>query len=378
VPLATDSRNTALGAEGRYGWTALPWLSVAAGYALRVDRLTGNALGEAHRRASHGLYAQASVEPLAGSREEGFSLLVQPAVRWDAFSDFGAAASPKLGLVVAAGRDPRLTLKANAGRSFRAPTFNDLYWPRDYFTAGNPALEPERATDLDAGLHLRSSWGPGLQAGFTWFQTDIRDLILWQPGAEGLWQPANVGRAFTRGLETEAWAGPVAGAVRLGWTYTFLRALNRSGVPEEEGRQLPYRPAHLHRFIVRLEAGDFHGEADYMIMSRRYTTTANTGLLAGFTTMDLSLGYRLSAGPSSVELLLLLRNLGDTRYMMADGYPLPGREARLTLGFGFGGARERGEGVPCEYTTPGDGHEHGVPCSCIPRESGLRRRVPSG
>jgi len=38
---------------------------------------------------------------------------------------------------------------ASAGSAFKAPTFNDLYWP----SAGNPDLRPEQSRNKEASLH---------------------------------------------------------------------------------------------------------------------------------------------------------------------------------------------------------------------------------
>lgn len=84
---------------------------------------------------------------------------------------------------------------ASVGRAFKAPTFNDLYFPLVCFPhwgcfGGNPNLRPERANNREAGL----IWERGAhQASMVRFDNRISDLIVWAS------QPFNVGKARLRG-----------------------------------------------------------------------------------------------------------------------------------------------------------------------------------
>ena len=79
-----------------------------------------------------------------------------PALRWDHYNDMESQACPKLGWMLQGGRGHRWSITANIGRSFRAPSFNDLYWPDDGFAYGNPDLKPETATNMDFGLRIEA------------------------------------------------------------------------------------------------------------------------------------------------------------------------------------------------------------------------------
>lgn len=125
------------------------------------------------------------------------------AVRTEHYSDFGATTNPKLGLAwePVAG----LTVRASYGRSFRAPSFNDLrqdpgtqlifsYAIPDPQSAsgqsnvivlrGNdPDLRPERATTWTLGADFKPQFLPGAHASMTWFSIDYRDRIA-SPSAQ--------------------------------------------------------------------------------------------------------------------------------------------------------------------------------------------------
>ena len=97
----------------------------------------------------------------------------------------------------------RTSVKANLGYSYKAPSFNDLYWPEDDFTVGNENLKPEHGTDWDVGLRLRYPIINGIAFDVTYFRLQLTDLIVWQQGgSEGKWSPMNVSRAVNQGVET--------------------------------------------------------------------------------------------------------------------------------------------------------------------------------
>lgn len=337
VITANDSRNIAFGAELNDRLEVAPWCNATLGADLRRDTYNGNALDVSHKRTLVGTYVQGHMGPPA----EGDSTLwfsVVPAMRWDDFSDFGSRFSPKLGVVAAAGGVMRITLKSTAGLSFRAPTFNDLYWPRDNFSVGNPNLAAETATESDAGLQLRLNTSPGGMAGITYFHNDVKDLILWEAGAGGVWMPSNLGRAVLEGLETEMRAGPFLHAVECEWSYTRLHAIDRSGRTNEDGKQLPYRPEHRHAVSVHLLYGALEMSGTIEYLSRRYTTASNTTSLPAVRTLDLSAAYTVPTAVGSVTGILSCRNLTGVQYQMIESYPVPGRELRFSLRWEGGAA----------------------------------------
>ncbi len=79
---------------------------------------------------------------------------------------------------------------ASYSTAFKAPTFNDLYYPG----FGNPLLRPEHARSAEAGLHYHVA---GQQFDVVYFQNRIRDLIAFNAA----FLPVNVNRAQIDGME---------------------------------------------------------------------------------------------------------------------------------------------------------------------------------
>jgi outer membrane cobalamin receptor len=119
----------------------------------------------------------------------------QLGTRYDLPSDFEETFSPNMGLIYRL-RDA-FSLKLSYGRAFRAPTFNDLYWP----DGGNKDLKPEKGRSLEAGMF---SAGRRVSSQIFLYHRKVRNLISWQPlGENGLWQPFNLDRFNSWGIELE-------------------------------------------------------------------------------------------------------------------------------------------------------------------------------
>src|SRR5439155_4678135 len=89
-------------------------------------------------------------------------------------------------------------IRGSAGTGFRAPTFNDLFFP-DF---GNPDLQPERSMSWDAGVDQKL-WQGRIRLGLTYFHNDFTNLItccVSIPTAP-FGRPVNVGAARSVGVE---------------------------------------------------------------------------------------------------------------------------------------------------------------------------------
>jgi len=338
VPISNYSHNIAAGGEVQAGLRFSDWNSLTGGYAYRWDHFSGNSLQGEYERGLHSAYVVDEIALRPSFMRGLHRIAIVPALRWDRFSDFGAQLSPKIGLVVNAGEAWLLSVKANYGRSFRAPTFNDLYWPRDSYTAGNPDLKPERATDFDAGAALEVPALAGIGASFTCFGNRVTDLILCQPGADGVWAPANVGRAEARGFEAGALLNPWKDLLMISWNYTHLDARNKSGGPDEYDKELPNRPADIHKAAIRTRHAGFSASVELLSVGLRYTTTSNDASLPSYHVYNALVGYNWELAHSRMEVTGEVLNLGDAEYQVMAGYPVPGREFRVSLSFGVGSA----------------------------------------
>jgi outer membrane cobalamin receptor len=142
-----------------------------------------------------------------------------PSVRTDYHEEFGIFVSPGIGFISALQDD--LILKASAGRIFRAPGLNDLYWP----LSGNRDLTPEYGWMYEMRIEtapLHSIFG-----ALSIFMRDIKDRIAWMPDTGGMWIPRNINELSITGSEIEL-HGAFISCFAMSIQGTYLTATQRN------------------------------------------------------------------------------------------------------------------------------------------------------
>jgi iron complex outermembrane receptor protein len=268
---------------------------------------------------------------------------VLPAVRVDRHQTAEGASnltalSPQLGLNVQPLPWGGFRLKAQAGRAFRAPTFNERF----YVPGGNPDLTAERGWSAEVGAVVSGSRGrvAGQLEG-TAFTTRIRDQIVWFPSFVGpgvqTWRPANVARVVTEGVELSAQGqARLPGAVHLdgGFYFTHTSAENRSDpATRAHGHQLRYIPRQQLKLFAGATWGPFTLDVTGRLVSERFVTSDETQALAPYQVLDVRLAATHALGPVAVTLDLTVENALDADYQVIRFYPMPPRHARLRLRF---------------------------------------------
>ena len=126
-------------------------------------------------------------------------LNVDLSARLDDYSNFGTQINPSLDLLYKF--NDAIKLHGLISRSYRAPTFNDLYWPDEGWAKGNINLKPEKGITGELGVESRIN--KYLSASLTYYRSDYKQLIQWSDNGSGVWQPMNVSSAVINGLEFE-------------------------------------------------------------------------------------------------------------------------------------------------------------------------------
>ncbi len=160
-------------------------------------------------------------------------VLVEPSLRVAWSDDFGLEWVPHAGVLWDAAS--WLTLRANAGRAWRLPSFQELTL-RTNLLRGNPDLHPERAWSFDARADLTWSWA---RVSLGAFYLLIDNLILFLPKTAFLLEADDSKAARSRGFEVAVRLTPWRWLeVRGAWTLTDARFA-------DTGRRLPARSPHI-------------------------------------------------------------------------------------------------------------------------------------
>tara|TARA_Y100000310_G_scaffold321199_1_gene378526 strand:- start:187 stop:1032 length:846 start_codon:yes stop_codon:yes gene_type:complete len=232
---------------------------------------------------------------------------VQAALRYDDNEQFGDSLTGDASMGYDLSSSARIT--AQYGTAFKAPTFNELYYPG----FGNSNLNPEESATLEAGYRWQDS--KSLLAANV-FSSDVDNLIAYD-AATGA--PGNVNAAAIQGLELQLDA--VMDAWKAGGALTLLSAEQEGGT--YDGKALPRRPGEF--LELRLERAFASGSAGVSVYSAgsTYDDLANTRVINSYTTIDVRGAYHLSA---NWRLLGKVGNLTDEDYEHASYYRQPGRE----------------------------------------------------
>jgi vitamin B12 transporter len=231
---------------------------------------------------------------------------MQANLRRDDYTDAGGATTGLAGYGY--DLDAHWRLSVQLATAFRAPSFNDLYFP----FYGNPDLAPERSRSGELALRYAAQ-DVSLRA--TVFRYRTSDLIVYDPAAN---QARNIATADIDGAEVTATA--VVADWRLQADASFTRA--RDGSTGE--RLLRRAPYGLHLAASRT-VGRFEAMVEVSRTGERDDSDINTFArtrLAAYTLARVAVSWRAS---EALRLTLRIENLFDADYELVDGYNTPGR-----------------------------------------------------
>ncbi len=241
---------------------------------------------------------------------------LQPVLRYDYYSDFEGSLNYKLGGVYNLSRTA--SIKGSISRSYRAPTFNDLYWPEDAFFKGNPDLKPEIGYSIDFGLSVVKE---NILYDLFWFTRYIKDVILWQPGDDGLWRPSNYGEGIYPGIESQVQVNFLEYfSFTLNYTFLYTFALT-GGYTFEDNKRFPDIPVHA------IDAGfSYHRNKNNLSVnthyqSLRYHEIENRSYLPSYFLVNIHYKRILT---DHFSLLFSIDNVFNKSYESMSNYPMPG------------------------------------------------------
>lgn len=211
---------------------------------------------------------------------------------------------------------PELRFFATYGTAFKAPTFNELYFP--FF--GNPDLKPEESRSVELGFSGNIA-GVGRWSANV-FQTHIDNLIAFDAAT---FLAANIAKARISGLEAALNTRLAEWDVNT--SLTLLDPKNDSGGPND-GNLLPRRAEQTLRIDADRAWGPWRMGGTWRLEGRRYDDIANERTLGGYGTMDLRGEYLINR---DWRLQASLVNLLDKDYETAAFYNQQGRAGFVTL-----------------------------------------------
>ncbi len=240
---------------------------------------------------------------------------LQASVRYDDYSDFGGRTTGMAGYAYAFNAAWRMS--ASYGTSFKAPTFNDMYWPLQYGYQGNPNLQPEQGRNLEMSLRYQDGVN---QAGVTVYRNRLEDLIAYV-FASPISTMENVDRATLEGVTLDGVTELAGLRIRASMDW-------QNPTDDATGLILPYRARQHGTLDVSKLLGRWELGATGVASARRYTDASNTQSLPGYALLDLHVQYRIN---QTWKVLMRVNNVLDANYQLVAGYNTPGINGLLAL-----------------------------------------------
>ena len=241
----------------------------------------------------------------------------QGEVRRDDSSDYGGVSTGRLGGGVRL--LPQLKLRALAGTTFRAPSFNDLYFPG----YGVETLQPERGRSAEVGLVWRSA---ATEAALTVFRNRVRELIGYEGDRSFCPPDPSYDFGCARNIRRAQLDGStLSGTQQLGGWQLRAQLDFLTARDEATGARLSRRAAHQETVSADWTGTAWSAGASVLHLGARPDSGKQ---LAAETTLDLKAAWRFAAGWTLQARLL---NATDRATEPARDYQGLGRQAWLGL-----------------------------------------------
>ena len=231
-----------------------------------------------------------------------------------------------------------LSLRAFYKRSFRMPTFNDLY----YADMGNSKLNPERVTQYNIGIvydHARRhSLLSSIKFSADGYYNKVHDKIVAYPrGQQFRWTMLNLGLVDIRGVDISAAATVTPRRdmdITLRLQYTWQRAIDITNPEDNYYRdQIPYIPHHSGSAIANIAWRRWNLNYSFIYVGERYNQQENIryNYTQPWYTSDVSLTRDFTLGKVGLRATVEVNNLLSQDYDVIINYPMPKRNYRFTL-----------------------------------------------
>lgn len=243
---------------------------------------------------------------------------IQASLRNDYNSQYKSFSSASLNYAVDLTADLRASLGGSTG--FRAPNFNELYWPQTTYFVGNPNLSPEKSKNLEAGLRYLHNRG---QIEATVYWNEITNAIVneeTQPGSF-VYTPVNIGKARIRGV-TLSTDYAITEAFIVQGSFDWLSAVNA-----DTNALLPLRAQRVLKVGADYSIGDFQFNAEWFLTSARKEAFSDD-YLGGYGLVNVGVAYDWN---DRATIRLQWNNVFGKSYNLVEGYNTPGSNIFVNL-----------------------------------------------
>lgn len=314
--------------------------SVSMSYDFKWNKLNANMVDFAfpHRYSNFVSLATALTLSRIQAQASVVEQVVKDHVKYGASSPSRSTLTPAFFVNVYPFNSKLLAVRAFAKKSFRMPTFNDLY----YADMGNSKLNPESALQYDLGFVLNKDWTQGVVDHFRlqvdgYYNTVHDKIVAYPKGQQFRWTMLNLGKVHIKGVDAMAEVGlepakDLKVTARLQYTYQDARDVTNPNTSYYKD-QIPYIPWNSGSAIMALSWREWDLSYSFIYSGERYSQQENIlyNHLQPWYTHDMSVVYHARKWSARLDV----NNIFSQDYDVILNYPMPKRNYMLTLEYNF-------------------------------------------
>jgi vitamin B12 transporter len=287
--------------QRQYTWQnelTLPLGMLTAGFERREEQLKTTALFAVTERDTNSIFGiyQLRVDDHA----------LQGNLRHDDSNQYGGKTTGSIAYGYRFSQALRVT--AGYATGFKAPSFNDLYYPG----FSNPDVKPETSKNFEGGIYWNGTLATAIiELRAIAYRNRVSQLIIFQCDADFNCAPQNVNRATLEGVTLGLEARADNGA-------TVTASLDiQSPKDDVTGKLLPRRARRHGAITTGYPVGPVRFGAELIASSLRYEDPANLVKMGGYTVVNLTAEWMVAPGWT---LFARADNIFDKNYELAAGF----------------------------------------------------------
>tara|TARA_B110000967_G_scaffold199815_1_gene234693 strand:- start:2633 stop:4495 length:1863 start_codon:yes stop_codon:yes gene_type:complete len=226
----------------------------------------------------------------------------------------------------------QFTARINSSSNYRAPSYNDLYWPGQ----GNLDLQPEKSKQIDLGLVFKRE---NMSIALDYFSIHTSEKIVWTPGGDthrpGLWVPINIASVKNKGIEVSAvYKKHLA-------TSTLELNANYSKISAKDMRTnafLIFTPKHISNFNIGWSSKKWTVFYQYLYNGKVFTSEDNLDILSlpSYHISNVGVDFTIAkTSKTQLEIGFKINNIYDEAYATSPRRPMPNRNFNTNINYKF-------------------------------------------
>ncbi|WP_100914135.1 TonB-dependent receptor domain-containing protein [Pseudoalteromonas spongiae] len=245
-----------------------------------------------------------------GAYYDDGNFLANVAVRHDDYDEVGSEQTYNIAGGIYLHQDAVLRVSQSSG--FKAPTFNDLYYPG----SGNPELEAETSVNRELGLRIDFD---SLSVDVAAFRNELTNKIAWAPAPTAdnpySWSPFNIAEARYEGVELTTNFAFYGFDNTLNVSYIDAQKVDNSPTALEKYSDLPFVAKENARYSIAKQWHDLDINLSVAYQSEQKSTLINK--IPSRIVWDLAANYQIQ---QQLTVSARIENLFDKEYIPSQGY----------------------------------------------------------